>query len=98
MTAGFDDLDVYFSEFAVDCVKPDTSVVKVLFDEADQEFLGGMVVSAKFKARGKTSEVGSLKSGELVQISGVDYVVRKAKKVGDGAMTDVYLDDEGLND
>jgi hypothetical protein len=91
MNPGFEVMDTFFLDFAVSCVKPDGSVVKVLLDMVDQELLGAMVVASEIKMTGKTSDLDSLVEFNRITVDGTDYDVRKLMKIGDGLLMEVHL-------
>jgi hypothetical protein len=87
----FEELDIFLDHFALDCVKPDGSIVKVLLDSLDVESLGSMVITAEHKMTGKTSVLSDLKEYDTVTVDGLAYKVRKSLKIDDGLLTEIYL-------
>ncbi|MGZ3743856.1 MAG: head-tail joining protein [Pseudobdellovibrionaceae bacterium] len=87
-----ENLDAFFSEFAVDCVKPGGSTVKVLFETPDQELLNSMVIDAGDMIIGKTSDLSDLAQLAAITVDGRSYRVKKVLKIDDGLMSAAYLE------
>jgi hypothetical protein len=86
-----ENLDAFLDEFAVDCVKPGGTTVKVIYDSPDSEVLGSMVVEPSEMITGKTSDLNDLAENDSLTVDGRAYTVRKLLKIDDGIFTQVYL-------
>lgn len=81
-----DDLDGVFSDMAV-WASAGTTSAKGVLDEPTSVVLGDQVLFVDYQFYCKTSDFGTLKSGDLITIDSEDYTVRSAEKDSDGLVT-----------
>ena len=82
-----DDLDVFFSDSsAVSATSSDASGVGHL-DQPTNVAVGDQVLYIDYAFRCKTSDFGTLKSGDAITIGSDDFTVRMADQEDDGLIT-----------
>jgi hypothetical protein len=84
-----EDLDVFFSDFAVDVVSGD-STFKGILDQPD-EIVGQFGISTEYVLTCKSSDVSGLDNGSTVTIDSADYTVRDVRKLDDGKLSKLSL-------
>lgn len=84
------DLDILFSDFAVDVVWGG-STFKAIFDMPDEVLSGGLVISTEYLIMCKSSDIVGLLDGEVLTVGGVTYEVRQIRQVDDGKISRVLL-------
>jgi hypothetical protein len=85
-----EDLAVFLNDFGVSVTAGSTTGVGLL-DQPGQEILGGMVVVTDYSLTVRTSEFGGLQFNDAITVAGVSYQVRDARKLDDGAFTELLL-------
>tara|TARA_B100000700_G_scaffold329358_1_gene450729 strand:+ start:1622 stop:1903 length:282 start_codon:yes stop_codon:yes gene_type:complete len=82
-----DDLDVFFSDSSAVSATAGSTTGKGHLDEPTNVAVGDQVLFVDYAFRCKTSDFGSLKSGDAITINSVAYTVRMAEKEDDGLTT-----------
>ena len=85
-----EDLSLFLADFGVTVTSGAVSGMGIL-DMPSQVVADGMVLTTDYKLTVRTSEFGGLIYGAPVTVDGVNYQVREAMKVDDGAMTELML-------
>ena len=75
-----DDLDVFFSDSSAVSATAGSTTGKGHLDEPTNVAVGDQVLFVDYAFRCKTSDFGSLKSGDAITINSVAYTVRMAEK------------------
>jgi len=81
-----DDLGAFFSDFSVSATAGGTTA-KGMLDEPTQIEVGGQVLFVDYRFYCKTSDFGSLNSGDSITIDSTAYTVRQAELDNDGLVT-----------
>tara|TARA_Y100001937_G_scaffold74457_1_gene101302 strand:+ start:119 stop:400 length:282 start_codon:yes stop_codon:yes gene_type:complete len=82
-----DDLDVFFSDSSAVSATAGSTTGKGHLDEPTNVAVGDQVLFVDYAFRCKTSDFGSLKSGDAITINSVAYTVRMAEQEDDGLIT-----------
>mgnify|MGYP003132293075 CR=1 FL=1 len=82
-----DDLDVFFSDSSALSAESGTSNGKGHLDQPTNIAFGDQVLFVDYAFRCKTSDFGTLKSGDAISINSVNYTVRSAEQEDDGLIT-----------
>lgn len=82
---------VFFSDFAVDCIKPDTSKAKVIFEVPDEMAFGDSSINSEPKIIGMWSNFADINDLDTLVVDGIGYVVRYIKKIEDGKICEIGL-------
>ena len=82
-----DGLDVFFSDSSAVSATAGSTTGKGHLDEPTNVAGGDQVLFVDYAFRCKTSDFGSLKSGDAITINSVAYTVRMAEKEDDGLTT-----------
>jgi len=82
-----DDLTVFFSDSSAVSATAGSTTGKGHLDEPTNVAVGDQVLFVDYAFRCKTSDFGSLKSGDAITINSVAYTVRMAEKEDDGLTT-----------
>ena len=82
-----DDLDVFFSDSSAVSATAGSTTDNGHLDEPTNVAVGDQVLFVDYAFRCKTSDFGSLKSGDAITINSVAYTVRMAEKEDDGLTT-----------
>jgi hypothetical protein len=85
-----EDLAVFLNDFGVSVTAGSTTGIGLL-DQPGQKILGGMVVVTDYSLTVRTSEFGDLQFNDAITVAGVSYQVREARKLEDGAFTELLL-------
>jgi len=82
-----DDLDVFFSDSSAVTAESGTFIGQGHLDQPTNIAIGDQVLFVDYSFRCKTSEFGTLKSGDSISINSVKYTVRSAEQEDDGLIT-----------
>tara|TARA_Y100001968_G_scaffold159339_1_gene145685 strand:- start:284 stop:565 length:282 start_codon:yes stop_codon:yes gene_type:complete len=82
-----DDLTVFFSDSSAVSATAGSTTGKGHLDEPTNVAVGDQVLFVDYAFRCKTSDFGSLKSGDAITINSVAYTVRMAEQEDDGLIT-----------
>ena len=85
-----DDLDGFFSDFAVTATSGGTTA-KGILDQPTNIEVGGQVLFVDYLFHCKTSDFGNLLSGDSITIDSVAYVVREVQKDADGLTSTISV-------
>lgn len=85
-----EDLDLFLTDFGVTCTSGAVTASGIL-DMPSQVIADGMVLTTDYRLTVKTSQLGHLLYGDGITVDGVNYQVREAMKVDDGAFTELML-------
>jgi len=85
-----ENLSVFLNDFGVTVTSGAISGVGVL-DMPGQVLAGGMVLSTDYTLTVRTADFGGLFYGDGITVDGVNYQVREARKLDDGAFTELML-------
>jgi hypothetical protein len=86
-----DDLDGFFSDFAVDVSSGGTSG-KGILDEPTEVVAGDQVIFVDRNVLVKNSDFGTLVGGDAITVDGVNYKVRTNSKELDGLTCQISLE------
>ena len=82
-----DDLDVCFSDSSAVSATSGSTSGKGHLDQPTNIAVGDQVLYIDYAFRCKTSDFGTLKSGDVITINSVAYTVRMADQEDDGLIT-----------
>jgi hypothetical protein len=85
-----EDLSLFLEDFGVVCTSGAVTA-KGILDMPSQVVADGMVLTTDYKLTVRTADFGGLLYGDGVTVDGVNYQVREAMKIDDGAFTDLML-------
>jgi hypothetical protein len=85
-----EDLTIFFQDFGVSCTAGAVTALGIL-DMPGQVLAGGMVLSTDYTLTVRTADFGGLLYGDGITVDGVNYQVREARKLDDGAFTELML-------
>ncbi len=85
-----EDLGMFLEDFGVACTAGAVTA-KGILDMPSQIVADGMVLTTDYKLTVRTADFGGLIYGAGITVDGVNYQVREALKVDDGAMTELML-------
>ena len=82
--------NVYLDDFGVSCTSGSTTGLGIL-EQPDQILAGDMIVSTEYELTAKTSDFGTLVSGDSITVDSVAYTVRELRKENDGVFCRISL-------
>jgi hypothetical protein len=85
-----EDLSVFLNDFGVSCTAGVISALGIL-DMPSQVISGDMVLTTDYSLTARTADFGGLKYGDAITVAGVNYQVREARKLDDGAFVEIGL-------
>lgn len=85
-----EDLDLFLADFGLPVTAGSVSGTGIL-DMPTQVVADGMLLSTDYKLTVRTADFGGLLYGDAITVEGVNYQVREAMKLDDGALTELYL-------
>ena len=85
-----DDLDGFFSDFAVTATSGGTTA-KGILDQPTSIEVGGQVLFVDYLFHCKTSDFGSLATGATITIDSTAYEVREVQKDADGLTSTISI-------
>lgn len=85
-----EDLSLFLEDFGVTCTSGAVTA-KGILDMPSQVVADGMVLTTDYKLTVRTADFGGLLYGAGITVDGVNYQVREAMKIDDGAFTDLML-------
>jgi hypothetical protein len=85
-----EDLSLFLSDFGVTVTSGAVSGMGIL-DMPSQVVADGMVLTTDYRLTVRTADFGGLLYGDGITVDGVNYQVREAMKIDDGAMTELML-------
>ena len=80
----------YLNDFGVSCTSGGTTANGIL-EQPDQILAGDMIISTEYELITKTSDFGSLVSGDSITVDSVAYTVREVRKLDDGTFCEISL-------
>ena len=81
---------VYLNDFGVTCTSGSTTGLGIL-EQPDQILAGDMIISTEYELTAKTSDFGTLVSGDSITVDSVAYTVRDLRKENDGVFCRISL-------
>jgi len=85
-----EDLTVFLNDFGVSCTAGAISALGIL-DMPSQVLAGDMVLSTDYSLTARFADFGGLKYGDPITVAGVNYQVREARQLDDGAFVEIGL-------
>jgi hypothetical protein len=85
-----EDLTVFLNDFGVSCTAGAISALGIL-DMPSQVISGDMVLTTDYSLTARAADFGGLKYGDAITVAGVNYQVREARKLDDGAFVEIGL-------
>jgi hypothetical protein len=85
-----EDLTVFLNDFGVSCTAGATTALGIL-DMPSQVLAGDMVLSTDYSLTARYADFGVLKYGDPITVAGVNYQVREARQLDDGAFVEIGL-------
>ena len=82
--------NVYLNDFGVSCTSGGTTGLGIL-EQPDQILAGDMIISTEYELTAKTSDFGTLVSGDSITVDSVAYTVREVRKLDDGTFCEISL-------
>ena len=82
--------NVYLNDFGVSCTSGGTTGLGIL-EQPDQILAGDMIISTEYELTAKTSDFGTLVSGDSITVDSVAYTVRELRKENDGVFCRLSL-------
>ena len=82
--------NVYLDDFGVSCTSGGTTA-KGILEQPDQILAGDMIISTEYELTAKTSDFGSLVSGNTITVDGTAFTVRDVRKENDGVFCRLSL-------
>ena len=82
--------NVYLDDFGVSCTSGGTTE-KGILEQPDQILAGDMIISTEYELITKTSDFGTLVSGDSITVDSVSYTVRDLRKENDGVFCRISL-------
>jgi hypothetical protein len=86
----FENLDNFLGIFSVPVVWNGTTGLGI-FDAPTSVMGGGAVLSDEYLVTVKTAVFGAVNYGDAITVNGTAYKVREARKIDDGAFTEITL-------
>ena len=80
----------YLNAFGVSCTSGGTTANGIL-EQPDQILAGDMIISTEYELITKTSDFGTLVSGDSITVDSVAYTVRDLRKENDGVFCRISL-------
>ncbi len=80
----------YLNDFGVSCTSGGTTGLGIL-EQPDQILAGDMIISTEYELTAKTSDFGTLVSGDSITVDSVAYTVRELRKENDGVFCRISL-------
>ena len=80
----------YLNDFGVSCTSGGTTANGIL-EQPDQILAGDMIISNEYELITKTSDFGTLVSGDSITVDSVAYTVRDLRKENDGVFCRISL-------
>jgi hypothetical protein len=85
-----EDLSVFLNDFGVTATSGAISALGIL-DMPSQVLAGDMVLSTDYSLTARFADFGGLKYGDPITVAGVNYQVREARQLDDGAFVEIGL-------
>lgn len=85
-----ENLDTFLGAFGVPVVCKGVTG-KGILDAPTNVMGGGMVLSNEYLLTVKTADFGTAEYGDAITVSGVQYQVREARQIDDGAFAEILL-------
>jgi hypothetical protein len=85
-----EDLSVFLDDFGVSCTAGAITALGIL-DMPSQVLAGDMVLSTDYSLTARFADFGGLKYGDPIAVAGVNYQVREARQLDDGAFVEIGL-------
>jgi hypothetical protein len=85
--------DVFLNqfEFASNAVLPDGRAVSVIFDEGYDQLLQEVFEGRQILAYGLTSDLDSLRHGQIIVVDGRSFTIDERRPQDDGKFTELLL-------
>jgi hypothetical protein len=85
-----EDLTVFLNDFGVSCTSGAITALGI-FDMPSQVISGDMVLTTDYSLTARAADFGGLKYGDAITVAGVNYQVREARQLDDGAFVEIGL-------
>ena len=85
-----ENLDTFLTDFG-NVVVRNGVFYKGILEQPDEIVADGLVMTTDYELTAKTSELGSLVFDDIIEIDGVNFKVRQARKIDDGKFCIVSL-------
>lgn len=85
-----EDLGLFLNDFGVNCTSGAVTGLGIL-DMPGQVIADGMVLTTDYSLLVLTADFGNLLYGASITVNGAAYTVREARKLDDGAFTELML-------
>jgi hypothetical protein len=85
-----EDLSEFLNDFGVTATSGAISALGIL-DMPSQVLAGDMVLSTDYSLTARYADFGGLKYGDPITVAGVNYQVREARQLDDGAFVEIGL-------
>jgi hypothetical protein len=85
-----EDLTVFLNDFGVSCTSGAITALGIL-DMPSQVISGDMVLTTDYSLTARAADFGGLKYGDAITVAGVNYQVREARQLDDGAFVEIGL-------
>ena len=82
--------NVYLNDFGLTCISGSTTA-KGILEQPDQILAGDVIISTEYELTAKTSDFGSLVSGNTITVDGTAFTVRDVRKENDGVFCRLSL-------
>jgi hypothetical protein len=81
---------VFLNDFGVSCTSGAITALGIL-DMPSQVISGDMVLTTDYSLTARAADFGGLKYGDAITVAGVNYQVREARQLDDGAFVEIGL-------
>jgi hypothetical protein len=85
-----EDLNLFLDDFGV-AVTAGAITAKGILDMPGQVIADGMVITTDYSLLVRTADFGGLLYGDIITVNGTAYTVREARRLDDGAFSEVLL-------
>lgn len=86
-----EDLDQFLNDFGLSCTAGAVSALGILDMPGQLIGADGMVISTDYTLTAKASDFGGLLYGDAISVGGLNYQVREARRIDDGAFVEISL-------
>lgn len=85
-----EDYNLFLEDFGVSCTAG-AITAKGILDMPGQVIADGMVITTDYSLLVRTADFGGLLYGDAITVNGINYTVREARKLDDGAFSELLL-------